>query len=341
MKGTTLLHNERRYAIVPQMRDYDTLEEKAWLPYVMTFQQPWLSTPSFSTDEHGFRRTWWKEKPLSWADYNSASSSPRAALIGTSTAFGVGASSDAATLASFLNRQEKKIWFNFAGRAFNSTQELLIFLLFLPSSVDTVLIFSGINNLVLSHLSSWTSPVYNSFYAQSAFERGLKSGEVAGVRGSLRLFLEEISHKLAPMSNGKDPGSPAERYEHMRVCFRRDMRLWVTLSRGMNFRLCFVFQPIAPWIRKELTSEEREVFSILDECDPDSSWGEVSTYLRGHEERYRSDVRTVCDELGIPFLDMNQCAPFTQPNWLFVDRAHLTDEGYALAAEEIRKRFGL
>lgn len=47
--------SERRYALVPQMRDYDALEQKQWLPYVMTFQRPGISTPSFTTDEHGFR----------------------------------------------------------------------------------------------------------------------------------------------------------------------------------------------------------------------------------------------------------------------------------------------
>ena len=57
--------------------------------------------------------------------------------------------------------------------------------------------------------------------------------------------------------------------------------------------------------------------------------------------RYVEDVRRLCEEWRIPFLDMNRCASFTERRWLFVDRAHLTDEGYALAAEKIQKEWSL
>lgn len=336
-RGATCLSNqERRYAIVPQMRDYDTLEEKEWLPYIMMFHPPGLRTSSFTTDEHGFRGTVRRGRLLTLAEHNSAET-PRGALIGASTAFGVGASSDAFTLASLLNRREDRIWFNFAGRSFNSTQELLVFLLHLPPDVDTVLIFSGVNNLALSYLAQSTSPTYNSFFAQSVFERGLRSGLVTGVRGSLRLLVHEIAEKLSSTNQRRRVQTDRERYEHVATCFRRDVRLWTVLREAMGFRLCLVFQPVASWIDKTLTPEEEELFAILDENDSYGTWNDLSGYLREQRKRYVADVREVCEGLRVPFFDLNACPSFAEKRWLFVDRAHLTDHGYSLAAGEILK----
>ena len=350
MKGTSLSLSGRRYALAPQMRDYDTLEEKVWLPYVMTFQRPLCNTPSFSTDAYGFRGTLWKGKRLGWTEYNDADHS-RAALIGGSVAFGVGASSDAFTLASLLNERQERVWFNLAGRGFNSTQELLIFLLYLPRTVETVLLLSGINNLALSYLSQSVSPVYNSFYAQSVFERGLNRGQLVGVGGTLRLLAQEIGSTLFPRgfspgesrkagfpsSNGKAPGVQPDKVEDILQCFRRDMRLWALLRDAMGFRLTFVFQPLATWIDKAFTPEEQEVFSILDQDDPLGSWSGIVAHLQGEEKRYVSEVRDICRSLSVPFLNLNACPSFREKRWLFVDRAHLTNEGYALCAEEISK----
>lgn len=334
MKGARISQDRRRYDIVPQMRDYDALEEKVWLPYIMNFHPPRWNTPTFTTDEYGFRGTFFRQKRLSWQAYND-SEYPRAALIGASTAFGVGASSDAFTLASLLNNRQDRIWFNFSGRAFNSTQELLIFLLHLPRSVETVLIFSGVNNLVLSHLAQAVSPIYNSFYGQRIFERGLNKGKAMGVRGTLRLLVEEITTKLIRDRNGNKPAGPEGNLEDLIRCFQRDMRLWSLLREAMNFKLYFVFQPIASWIEKALTPEEEEIFSILNRSNSNPSWREIEPYLRDQQGDYVFRVKQVCHELAIPFLDLNTQPAFAQNRWLFVDRAHLTDEGYALSVKEI------
>lgn len=332
----------RRYRIAPQMRDYDTLEEKAWVPYIMIFHPPGLKTASFSTDSRGFRTTFRNGKELEWAEYNRAGA-PRAALIGGSAAFGVGASSDQGTLASALNRQGDRAWFNFAGRGFNSTQELLIFLLHLPADVETVLLFSGLNNLVLSFLSENTSPVYNSFYAQSVFEKGLQAGEATGVQGAFRLLMREIADRLSPpaRSNGSKPAGRREAYEQVLTCFRRDIRLWALLREAMSFKLYFAFQPMAPWTKKGLTPQEQELFSLLDEGCGQQGWDQISGYLQEQKKDYAADVRRICQEQEIPFLDLNQEPGMARPDWLFVDRAHLTDLGYQRVSEIVRGAFPL
>lgn len=325
---------QRRYAITPQMRDYDMLERKAWLPYLMTFHPPRLATQAFTTDALGFRRTMRGRHAVQWDSYQAAGAR-RGAVIGGSTAFGVGATSDAGTLASRLNERDGCLWWNFAGRGFNSTQELLVFLLHLPPSVERMVIFSGANNLVLSYLAGRTSPVYNSFYAQSVFERGLRSGLVTGVRGSLHLLAREVARKLAAPQRAQAPQDDQERYDHMIACLRRDVRLWALVRDALGCQVVFAFQPMAAWIDKALTAEEAELFDILDRCDPTGSWDGVAGYLSRERDRYRADVRRLCAEQRLPFLDLNDGAAFAAPRWLFVDRAHLTDEGYALAADAV------
>ncbi len=342
MTATAEELRRRRYQIAPQMRDYDLLEEKQWLPYVMIFHPPGLKTASFSTDSEGFRITWRRQQALSLAEYQRAEG-PRAVVIGGSAAFGVGASSDRGTLASVLNESGDRVWFNFAGRGFNSTQELLLFMLHLPPDIKTVLLFTGINNLVLSFLSESTSPVYNSFYAQSVFERGLQTGEATGMQGSFRLLMREIAQRLVPppRSGSSKPAGRREAYEQVLACFQRDMRLWALLREAMGFDLYFAFQPMAPWTKKALSPEEHELFSILDSGSGQQGWDQISGYLEEQKKDYTADVRRVCEERRVPFLDLNQNPGMARPDWLFVDRAHLTDGGYRRVAEIVRGEFSL
>lgn len=333
MAASATIRRQRRYEIAPQMRDYDGLDEKRWLPYLMFFQHPQRKTPAFTTDDLGFRTTIRAGKPLNFDEF-CRSDRPHAALVGGSTAFGVGATSDAQTLASHLNGAGDRVWFNFAGRAFNSTQEWILFLLHLPADVETVVLFTGVNNLALSHLAGSTSPIYNSFYTQSVFEQTL----------TRRDLFHEIARKVRrvpspPVSNnGADRNVTTERIQAILACFRRDLQIWSLLKKAIGFRLCFAFQPVASWIQKDLSAEEKEMFALLDEIQG-PHWDILSGYLTEWAPTYRAEVRRICESLEVPFVDLNEAASLRQPQWLFVDRAHLTDAGYALCAEELRKGF--
>lgn len=325
------------------MRDYDTLFEKRWLPYLMYFQPAGRVTRSFTTDSHGFRRTAWREKDCSFESF-CASGAPRAALVGGSAAFGVGATSDEYTLASCLNRSDRQRWFNFSGRAYNSTQEWLVFLLHLPPSVKTVLIFSGANNLALARLSDQVSPIYNALYAQNLLERLAENGSRSGARGALAALRRVFARGLAAGERTSVPANgsgqtPDEKYQNILTCYQRDLRIWATLRQAMGFQLYFVFQPIASWIPKSLVPEEQRLFELLDAAQV--RWATLTEFLKERSGEYVGAIRRICGSLEIPFLDLNAALAFRQPRWLFVDRAHLTDEGYRLAAVEIEKAFGL
>jgi lysophospholipase L1-like esterase len=108
----------------------------------------------------------------------------------------------------------------------------------------------------------------------------------------------------------------------------------------VGFDVCFALQPLATWIDKSLTREEREIFAILDRM-PTGDWRVLAEFLSAHHQTYVTDVRQICERLGVQFLDLNAATEFAQEEWLFVDRVHLTDRGYALAAELMQRTFAL
>lgn len=335
---------EKRYKLAPQMRDYDRVGD-LWLPFIMQFHKPNVSLSSVTTDEHGFRTTISNGKKLRLSDFLEPTGKS-GAVVGSSACFGVGASSDKFTLPSLLNQDSDTSWFNLGGRTFNSTQEWLLFLLYLPKKVDNVIIFSGVNNLVLSYATRRSSPVYNPIYCQSQFEhagryRGMGNIADVGVIRAMKQIARDVKFILLPKKRHRTDAQPTGRkYADIIDCFRRDMAVWDRLRHSFGFKLHFVLQPLASWIEKELTAEEKRIFEILDNAQR-RAWAVLHKYLLKEKEAYLRDTRTVCDEFGVPFLDINSRESFRGNEWLFVDRVHMTDKGYEVVRKELRKEFNL
>ncbi len=332
-----------RNRIVPQMADYDLVGDQ-WVPYLMRVDRPNRSFPSVSTDEHGFRRTVRRDglTALTYLEFMARDArTARGILLGSSAAFGVGATHDRYTVPSVLNRLTALEWFNFGGRAFNSTQEVLLFLLHLPVHIRKLVVLSGVNNLVLPCLAPRTSPVYNSFFYQSVFERAMEAppDAVVGVRRSLQLLWREVRQKLGRGAQGTVHRDIESQYGHVLACFSRDMQILRSLAQAHSFGLYFALQPVATWINKDLTEEEGQLFRILDSMALD--WKVLADHIGAHRRRYVQDLEAICAALDIPLLDLNHTPRFAQREWLFVDRVHLTDRGYEVTAEILAKEFRL
>lgn len=332
-----------RNAIAPMMAEYDRVGRQ-WLPYIMTFHSASVRFPSVSTDEYGFRTTVAADgrSPVTLARFRDGPDAmSRGAVLGGSTAFGVGALSDAGTVASVLNATTDSLWFNYGGRTFNSTQEALVFLLFFPRRLDRLVVLSGVNNLILAYLASRTSPVYNSLFLQSMFERAMDypPDTVIGVRKAARRLLAELRYKIAPPAAPTRQKSVVDQYADILEAFRRDLLVVKAAATALGSSVAFAMQPLATWIDKQLSDEERRLFAVLDRMPGD--WEVLATHLAQHRRRYAADVQRVCEELGIPFIDLSEDPAFVGPEWLFVDRVHLTDRGYAHAAACMKRAFGL
>ena len=317
----------RRNVIVPQMRDYDELGmNQEWVPHLMYFHPRNASLRSVSTDEYGFRKT-----------SGAKNDSPTALLVGGSSVFGIGATSDSTTIPSLLNTLTKFNWHNLGGRSFTSTQEVTLLHLKNPKKIDgPVVVMSGANNLTRSLMSGSFSLMYGAIFYQRLFEQQMKSAAV-GNRALTRQLIAGLREKFGI---GKKPtsqtashtsGNRAESYKAMLTVFERDCEYINMLAKHNSTSASFVLQPFAPWINKSLTPQEVELFELLDQ--EAESFSRILIELAEHKAQYARDVEAICTNAGLKFLDLNIASELQQPEWLFVDRVHLTDAGYSVVAK--------
>ena len=306
--------------IVPQMRDYDELgSHQEWVPHLMYFQPRNAVYNSVTTDDRGMRTT--------VSNHNNSLST--ALLIGGSSVFGIGATSDAATIPSRLNTLTEHNWLNLGGRAFNSTQEaLLVHLSNFDKITGPIVVMSGINNLTRALMPGSFSPMYGAFFQQSFFEQQMKSAAV-GNRALVRLILTGILERLRRSAKNTTPTqahtSNGDSYASMLTVFQRDCKYLQMIAKHHGTTTTFVLQPFIPWLRKNLSGEEMQLFALLD--NEASDFARILDVLAQHKDQYRKDIQSICEKVGMRFLDLNNPGELEQSNWLFVDRAHFTDLG--------------
>ncbi|WP_372365324.1 hypothetical protein [Candidatus Uabimicrobium sp. HlEnr_7] len=313
-----MLDQIARYRITPQMRHYDKVLYY-WQPHVMYFNQINLRTKVCNTDERGFRWTYDKNDNRISYDQFVAHPKPKGIILGNSTAFGVGATHDRYSITSYLNSIGDVTWFNFAGRGYNSTQELFLSQLYLETlkNLDYVVFVGGISNLFGLFLAEEYDPAWGWFYGQYIFQRVFRDKE------------QGISDKLdvLGLNNSSNTINTKADYQKALNIYRRDLSIWKALQNTYGFKIILALQPFAAWVDKELSQEEKKLFSI---------YAKVPNYYLGHilgdvKEGYVGGLREICEDLKIEFLDLPEV--FTSSEWLFSDPGHLTDKGCLKTAE--------
>jgi len=325
---------EQRNVIVPQMVDYDDLgTRQQWVPYLMYFNPRNAVYKSVSTDERGFRNT-----------TGSQSKRSTALLIGGSTVFGIGATSDGATITSRLNELTEHNWLNFGGRAFNSTQEaMLVHLANLEKIDGPIVVMSGINNLTRLLLPGSFSPMYGAFFQQSFFEKQMATAAI-GNRELLRILIDGLLKKFgagrgAVPSPNSEKITKADSYSAMLKVFERDCEYLQMFAQHHGTTATFAMQPFVPWMSKTLIAQETQLFALLDQ--EGGGFSPVLNELTEYKKRYSQDLQIICSRVGIKYLDLNEEPDLQRPDWLFVDRAHLNDAGYDTVAKILMRELSL
>ena len=340
------MSDELLQRLAPQMADYRA-ETQVYVPYVMHGARPAIRRLSHSTDEYGFRRTLRGGEPMSLAAFHALPAAGKpSALIGNSTAFGVGASSDAATIASQLNALGSRVWFNFAGRTFNQVQELIAFLLFAPARVDTAVLMTGINLLDMSYrFASEAHVPLAPFHLERLFLsrldrqpddrpgallhrlwcrlRGRSPGDgflEGEVCSSLRRGLEDGEHLV------EQPLNLGRALDH----FRRMVGIWSDLVPRRIGRLVFALQPVPDLFGRPLSAQETQLLAASETHRP-PSWHVVREHVRGQADAFREGTLAACRDARVESIDLN-ASPLTETPWVFIDRYHLTDAAQARIA---------
>lgn len=318
---------ERRNLIVPQMRDYDELGmRQEWVPHLMYFHPRNVALKSVTTDEFGFRNT-----------TGAKPGAPTALLVGGSSVFGIGATSDAMTIPSLLNTATKYNWLNFGGRAFNSTQEAILVHLSNTKKIEgPIVVMSGANNLTRSLMSGSFSKMFGAFFHQGLFESQMRSAAV-GNRALARQLIAGLRERFGfgKKQHSQDASNPSHSktasYDAMLTVFERDCGYFQMLAKHNSTSASFVLQPFAPWIQKSLSTQETELFKLLDQ--EAEGFSRVLSELAERKQQYTQDLQAICARTGMKFVDLNTASELQKPEWLFVDRVHLTDAGYSVVAK--------
>ncbi len=321
--------------LAPQMTAYSkqfhTDGDVEWSPYVMFFHPRNYHSTVVSTDSSGFR---FSELDRNRYSITSSSELSSARLIaGNSVVFGIGASSDKATIASRMmvhdSRQEP--WLNFGGRAFNSAQELILITLYrhmLPK-INEIILFSGANNLFLARLPEIHIQEHGAFYNSWRFFDTI-NGENSF---SFSSFFNKRQKYIRPVTYPENTRSLDERIRLAAELTLRHLDGWNALAKDMEAKLTFVLQPVSGWVRNKGCKEEE---ALLLELNNRPQWTTVQKDVLQNEvcERYASILETGAHSKGISFVNISPALreAANDDQWLFIDHTHLTDEGYDLVA---------
>jgi hypothetical protein len=314
-----------RYAIAPQMAAYDDFATHTrWIPYLMCGHGASYRSEIVCTDRHGLRLT--GPAPDERHAIDDAGMEACAALVGGSSVFGVGATADHQAITGHLERRTGRRWLNFGGRAYTSTQELMLLQAHLGRlpGLDRVVVMSGLNDLFTMCAASRYHETLGAFSGSDQFYEVLDGAPVDPARAPRDAsgYAALVERRLA------------ERSDAMLAILERNLTIWRGLSRGLGLELAFALQPTFPWCGKQASDEERRLFDVLD-AQRHPNWQIAAAVLRpAPYARLETAVRARCAALSIPYLDMNE--PFGRraeaDDWLWVDRVHLTDDGNGLAA---------
>lgn len=341
------LHRDR---LVPQMSQYDEFDDRAetnWQPYLMYFQRTNFRSQVVNTDRLGFRISHGRSSHASVGA--RLPEEPVRLLAGSSTAFGIGSSSDETTLASLLwsRYAPAQPWLNFAGRSHNSAQELILYLLHrdLLPPVEHIVIFSGLNDIALAQLPAHQRGEHGAFFFCGEYFE-----QMDALRAKYRTERKQPSHfgrrgEKRPQPEPAAPKPPLpELIDIATGLTSRHLEGWRSLAPA-GARITFVLQPLANWWQERPNDQEQLLFDELEVISKAGPFSKNYATIATHEagRRYAEALAAVCSKAGVEFLDLN---PLMSRNagpadWLYVDRAHFNDQGHDLAARLLAEALDL
>lgn len=331
------------------MKNYDTMASGMDCPYAMLSGPISYSDPVISTDKHGFRLTECNDniyKVENIEEYDEIN-----ILIGGSTVFGVGASSNLTTIPSYLAKKTGQVWLNFGLRGGVSLQEYIHLIRFIHKSkkINNIVFLSGNNDLYINLVSELNSHFDRRFGETESLEFSYSCkrkffialiSKITGIerRHLLDKSLKNLMRMLVSKPVIKDEILTfTEKLDQLFDNYDRNFLLYSALQKQLNCEISFVLQPFFTWTGKTASETEGMVFAELEEIQKGSTWNfykdkmDVKLY-----ERYKGKLNELSNRYNLGFYDTN--IEFNSEQTLFVDAVHLTDLGNQRVSEVIIKR---
>jgi hypothetical protein len=316
------------------MRVYDMLGPYL-LPYVTFGALPGFRSQWVNIDANGFRVSYQDSFVI---DSTSWWQRQGGLLLGGSLSFGVGATRDSRTISSMLSNLIGRPYLNLGIKAANSTQELISAIPFLQFA-STIVVCTGVNNLVASLQSSGRNELFGPLFNEVAIEE-LSRKPLLDLAAEVRYgpLDQASSPRRAGVSRRSAGISPPIRQslvtdtqQAIRSSAARHGRDLEIIVRASPARILFAIQPLASTCAKEPTREEAILFELTDRWQG-PTWPPLKEAIVEAWPSYVAELEAICRRLGVEFVDLSD-TPYR--GWCFVDRAHMTDSGYEQTAERL------
>lgn len=337
----------KRYYYCPQMKIYDTVGYK-WTPNLMFMNNPNYRSNVCNTDVYGLRFNNIPNDRSNLSIFKSNEKKDLFVMVGSSTTFGVGSTSDDNTIPSILSELSTNHFLNFGGRAFNGFQEILLFQLFIEKvkKAKQIILYSGINDVYMSYNKNFISEFPGPFFFNKEFLSKMNNVNLSLKRKILKFFLPNLNIDYRTIQF-KDFFNlfKKDKFEILNKAFpkislndivKRNLMLWSNLANTLNVKINFFLPPFINWCKNksDYTNEEIEIQNYISN-EGNLKYHSYYDSISNDYKNIRSLFKKNCEENKIQFYDCNEI--FREKKnineWLFVDRVHLTDYGNLLISK--------
>lgn len=296
-------------------------------PYLGFSLAPCHRSAALNTDTEGFRHS---DSPHGTVDSVGWLAAGGGGLVlGSSVAFGLGAASDAGTLASQLALRTGERWHNLAVLAANSLQELIAAVPFLHAA-STVVVFSGMGNYLSMMRTRTPDRLFPPIFYEGTFAKLthiplFDLAELAAGTSAADAGIDLPPLSVPPEPDLTDARARAEKAAHTQL---RDLG-FLARTADPKTRMLFCLQPLATHRTRAVTPEEQEHYDFRQDV-----LGVSNKLLEDHLDYYAKLLARGCAELGVNFLNVS-AGRFVGRS--FLTNGVLTDEGNQQAAEMIHE----
>lgn len=340
---------QQRYSITPQMKYYDQFTVD-FTSYTMFFNKKNFKSKIINTDSFGFRYNFYDNNIYSCFELRNKKEV--SIIIGGSTVFGFGSSNDSQTISSFLSKQTNEIFLNFGATAFNSTQELILFINNFNkfNKIKNVILISGVNDLYLN--TSNNKDEHNYFFKK----KFILANDLYNIRNIFKkrilyFFYKQFNDKYINPKNIKLKDIFQKKknikdfksidYDLIDLNYDKIFGVWSSLSKKYNFTLKYFLQPLAGWMNKKYNDIEKKLFNILDNSNDNAHQVLKIISDKSSYEKFSLILKRNINKHDLNYNDLNIELDkiVNHKEQLFVDRVHLTDSGYKIISDIILNKF--
>jgi hypothetical protein len=326
------------------MQEYDQMESGIIVPFAMLSGPINYESKNIHTDEHGFRLTKFKDRYISINDIDKFDEIN--IVIGGSTVFGVGSTSDDTTIASVLSNKTNEPWFNLGVRGGISFTEYIHLIRFMhkAKNIRNIVFFSGINDIYTNMLVNTKSNFDSRF--QDGIEKYTCKRKFISYILSKLYFIEQddiiglslkqmLLYPFVKYENKKDKLlTHEEQVDKIFDTFKRNFLLYAALVKQFNVKITYILQPFADWTEKNLSNDEKDVFQYLETLQDGTDWKATKNKLNKElYDKVKSFLSNELNDVNIDFIDSHSYYKIDKT--LFVDTVHLNDTGYEVASHII------